>query len=69
MLACQRKPGTGGSEMSEEQFNKLKRMIRAFPYLRELAKEVAKEYPDAADWKDARGRLASMAHEALEKLK
>lgn len=30
-----------------------------------LAREVAKDYPDAADWKDARGRLMSMAWSAL----
>lgn len=29
--------------------------------LRELAREVAKDYPDAADWKDARGKLLAMA--------
>lgn len=30
-----------------------------------LAEEVAKEYEDAADWKDARGRLLQMAENAL----
>jgi hypothetical protein len=29
--------------------------------LLELAREVAKDYPDAAEWKDARGRLLAMA--------
>ncbi len=34
-----------------------------------LATEVAKEYEDAADWKDAIGKLQRLARAALEKAK
>lgn len=37
----------------------------SYDLLVELAREVAKEYPDSADWKDARGRLSRMAERAL----
>lgn len=30
-----------------------------------LAEEVAKDYDDSADWKDARGRLQALAQDAL----
>lgn len=43
------------------------RLIAAAPELLELAKLVAQDYEDAADWKDARGKLASMARAALDK--
>lgn len=44
----------------------LARVIAALPALLELTGEVAQEYPDAADWKDARGRLYRMASAALQ---
>lgn len=31
----------------------------------ELVQEVAKEYPDAADWKDSRGKLERLANSIL----
>jgi hypothetical protein len=43
------------------------RLIAAAPLLIELANEVAKDYEDAADWKDAIGRLQRMAHAAIAK--
>lgn len=33
---------------------------------KKFAEEVAKEYPDAADWKDAIGKLQTMAKELLK---
>ena len=36
--------------------------LRAFV---ELANEVVKEYPDAADWRDAIGKIQGMARKAL----
>lgn len=44
------------------------KLVEAAPLLIELAVKVSGEYEDAADWKDARSQLASMAREALEKL-
>lgn len=41
--------------------------ITALPELFALAMEVAKGCPDAADWEDARGRLAAMANAAIQK--
>lgn len=35
--------------------------------LLDLARLIAKDYQDAADWKDARGKLFSMARAALDK--
>lgn len=46
----------------------LERKLLAFPELEALAKEVAKEYEDAADWKDAIGKLQNMANSALSKI-
>ncbi len=46
----------------------LERKLLAFPELKALAKEVAKEYEDAADWKDAIGKLQNMANSALSKI-
>ena len=47
----------------------LERKLLAFPELEALAKEVAKEYEDAADWKDAIGDLQKLARTALTKIK
>lgn len=35
------------------------------PAMLELCGLVAQEYPDAADWKDARSKLSGLAHSAL----
>lgn len=40
--------------------------IAAIPKLLELARAVAADYPDAADWKDARQHLWSIARGALD---
>lgn len=45
------------------------RLIAAAPDLLVLAEEVAKEYEDAADWKDAIGRLQRLARAAVAKAK
>lgn len=45
------------------------RLISAAPDLLALAEEVAKEYEDAADWKDACERLRRMAAAAVRKAK
>ena len=50
--------------MGEDAF-----LMAAAPELEALAIEVAKEYEDAADWKDAIGKLQKMARTALEKIK
>ena len=42
--------------------------LLAFPELETLAREVAKEYPDAADWKDSYGKLNRIANSALAKI-
>jgi hypothetical protein len=44
---------------------KLAAAYNAHDAMVELAREVAKEYEDAADWKDAYGRLNRMATAAL----
>ncbi len=44
-------------------------LISVAPELYALALEIAKDYPDAADWKDARGQLLSMAEAAITKVK
>jgi hypothetical protein len=41
------------------------RAVNSHDAMVELAREVAKEYEDAADWKDAYGRLNRMATAAL----
>lgn len=43
-------------------------LLRSGRMLVSLAKEVAKEYEDAADWKDDRGRLQRMAQDALDEI-
>jgi hypothetical protein len=43
-------------------------LMAAAPELEALAIEVAKEYPDAADWKDAIGKLQKLARIALAKI-
>lgn len=45
----------------------MERCIAALQDFIDLAKLVAKDYEDAADWKDMRGELASMARAALDK--
>ncbi|MEN6402560.1 MAG: hypothetical protein ABFD94_11520 [Armatimonadia bacterium] len=40
-----------------------------FVLAEQLATEVAKDYPDAADWKDAYGKLHRMARALLAALK
>lgn len=46
----------------------LERKLLAFPELEALAREVSKEYEDAADWKDAIGKLQNMANSAISKI-
>jgi hypothetical protein len=46
----------------------LEHKLLAFPELEALAKEVAKEYEDAADWKDAIGKLQNLANSAISKI-
>jgi hypothetical protein len=48
--------------MGEDAF-----LMSASPELLALAIEVVKEYPDAADWKDAIGKLQRMARLAIAK--
>jgi hypothetical protein len=43
------------------------RLIAAAPDLLGLAVQVAKEYSDASDWKDAIGKLQKMARSAIAK--
>jgi hypothetical protein len=45
------------------------RLVSAAPDLLALAEEVAKEYEDSADWKDAIGKLQRMANSAIAKAK
>jgi hypothetical protein len=44
---------------------RLAQAIATLPILLELAQAVAGDYEDAADWKDARGRLVGLAQSAL----
>lgn len=46
----------------------LEQKLLAFPELEALAREVAKEYEDAADWKDAIGKLQNLANSAISKI-
>jgi len=43
--------------------------IAALPDLIALAQSVAKEYPDAADWKDARPSLYALANDILQEVR
>lgn len=53
---------------TEGLFKQVEHKLLAFPELETLAREVAKEYEDAADWKDAIGKLQNMANSALSKI-
>ncbi len=53
---------------TKQSVKQLEHNLLAFSELEDLAKEVAKEYEDAADWKDAIGKLQNMANLALTKL-
>lgn len=43
--------------------------VAAIPKMYELAALVAADYEDAADWKDARGKLAALASEIMSMVK
>lgn len=51
----------------QEEIVSLRQLAGAAPDLLELAELIAMDYDDAADWKDARGKLASMARAAVDK--
>lgn len=60
---------TGSMEDCSGGDIELARAIAALPDLLALAQKVAQDYPDAADWKDARAVLSGMAAGVLLKVR
>jgi hypothetical protein len=54
--------------LSDEDTAEYEKLENKIEKLKVLACEVAKDYPDSADWKDARGKLYEMANQALAEL-
>lgn len=56
-----------GPGITQERNQAHARAVSAIPEFVKLAREVAKEYTDAADWKDAIGLIQDLAWDALRK--